>query len=64
MESLEGLPIMSIEIKQLMVKSNVVQKREAGGDGDKKKEQAALAKDVLEQCRNLILEIMDDNRDR
>jgi len=55
---------MSIEIKQLMVKSNVVQKRETGGDADKKKEQAALAKDVLEQCRNLILEIMDDNRDR
>ena len=55
---------MSIEIKQLMVKSNVVQKRGDDGGGDKKKEQAALARDVLEQCRNLILEIMDDNRDR
>ena len=53
---------MSIEIKQLMIKSNVVQKCEE--DGDKKKEQAALAKDILEQCRNLIMEIMDENRDR
>ena len=53
---------MSIEIKQLMVKSNVVQKCEE--DGDKKKEKAALTKDVLEQCRTLILEIMEDNRDR
>lgn len=53
---------MSIEIKQLMVKSSVVQRCE--DDGDKKKDQSALAKDVLEQCRSLILEIMDDNRDR
>lgn len=53
---------MSIEIKQLMVKSNVVQRCE--DDSDKKKEQSAMAKEMLEQCRNLILEIMEDNRDR
>jgi hypothetical protein len=56
--------MMSIEIKQLMVKSNVVQKCGDDEDDGKKKEKAALANEVLAQCRTLILEMMDDNRDR
>jgi len=55
---------MSIEIKQLMVRSNIVQRCGDDEDGDKKKEQSALTKDVLAQCRLLIQEMMDDNRDR
>ncbi len=54
---------MSIEIKQLLVKSNVVQKCD-DENTDKATEQAAMTKSLLEQCRALILEIMDDNRDR
>ncbi|HEY8023231.1 MAG TPA: DUF5908 family protein [Burkholderiaceae bacterium] len=54
---------MSIEIKQLLVKSNIVQKCEDEGD-DKAAEQAALTKSLLEQCRSLILEIMNENRER
>jgi len=54
---------MSIEIKQLLVRSNIVQKRDEGS-GDMAAEQAALAKKLLEQCRSLILEMMNENRER
>ena len=47
---------MSIEIKQLLVKSNVVQKCD-DENTDKATEQAAMTKSLLEQCRALILEI-------
>ena len=54
---------MSIEIKQLLVKSNIVQKCDDEGN-DKASEQATLTKSLLEQCRGLILELMNENRER
>jgi hypothetical protein len=52
---------MSIEIKQLLIKSNIVQKND---DEGKSLDYSALTEGVLEQCRRLILEILSEKGER
>lgn len=52
---------MSVEVRQLVVRSNVVQRcesdEESGADESKKK-------DILEECRRMILEILKEMKER
>lgn len=52
---------MSVEVRQMIVKSNVVQRQEPvreGGIDDNSK------KDILEECRRLILETLREMKER
>ena len=56
---------MSIEIKQLLIKSNVLQKCEGGTDDtDASEQQQELKEEILEECKNLILAMLTRKGDR
>lgn len=54
---------MSIEIKQLMIKSNIVQ-RSGNEEVDVSEEQSTLKEALLTECRHLIMEIMREKGER
>jgi hypothetical protein len=56
---------MSIEIKQLHIKSNVVQRADEGkDDGEPSEEMVALKQELLAECKDLILDTLRDLRER
>lgn len=57
---------MSIEIRQLLIKSNVVQRCATGGegDGDSDEQRAEMHEDILVQCRELVLDILAQRGER
>ncbi|MCP5244470.1 MAG: hypothetical protein H6937_00275 [Burkholderiales bacterium] len=54
---------MSIEIKQLLIKSNIVQRTEAE-NLDSEEERSVLKEELLAECRNLILDMMREKGER
>jgi len=60
---------MSISIRQLTIKSNVVQRCEGGsGSGtdnaEASEQQMELKEEILEECKNLILAMLEQKGDR
>lgn len=60
---------MSIEIRQLLIKSNVAQRRDAadaGGCADSTEAQSTdvMREDILAECRRLILEVLSERGER
>jgi len=55
---------MSIEIKQLLIKSNIVQRAECGTDESSAEQNAAKEEILLEECRRMILDIMREKEER
>ncbi len=56
---------MSIEIKQLHIKSNVVQRADSGrDDGEPSEELATMKQELLAECKDLILDVLRDLRER
>ena len=57
---------MSIEIRQLLIKSNVVQRCATGGEGggDADEQRAEMHEDILAQCRELVLDILAQRGER
>jgi len=58
---------MSISIRQLTIKSNVVQKCENGSGTDNaeaSEQQMELKEEILEECKNLILAMLEQKGDR
>ena len=53
---------MSIEIRQMVVKSNVVQRCESDDDEAKKKDQEKRA--LFEECRQVVLETLREMKER
>jgi len=57
---------MSVEIRQMVVKSNVLQRCEAGDAAEKDKvqpsEEARSA--ILEECRKLVIEMLRERKER
>ncbi len=54
---------MSIEIKQLLIKSNIVQRTEREGT-DTSEEQHVIKEELLAECRRLVLDIMREKEER
>jgi len=54
---------MSIEIKQLLIKSNIIQRAESEGT-DSSEEQHVVKEELLAECRRLVLEIMREREER
>lgn len=54
---------MAIEIKQLLIKSNVVDDAEEDNE-DKDARDASIKNEVLSECRRLILELLSDKGQR
>ncbi len=54
---------MSIEVRQMVVKSNVLQRSEADGN-DRVQNPEENKKVILEECRKLILETLQEMRER
>jgi hypothetical protein len=56
---------MSIEIKQLHIKSNVVQRADdSKDDGEPSEEMQAMKQELLAECKDLILDVLRDLRER
>jgi hypothetical protein len=57
---------MSIEIKQLHIKSSVVQRAKDGGDDDAEpsEQQAAMKEELLAECKTLILDVLRELQER
>ncbi len=56
---------MSIEIKQLQIKSHVVQRAEDGKDDSEPSEATeAFKEELLAECKELILDTLRDLRER
>lgn len=58
---------MSIEIRQLLIKSNVIQRCATGGsdgDVDADEQRAEMHEDILAQCRELVLDILAQRGER
>ena len=59
---------MSIEIRQLLIKSNVVQKQgeERDGNAESAPDEGTegLKEDILAECRRLILDILSERGER
>ena len=54
---------MTVEVRQLIVKSNVLQRHEADGlDGAQLHEETRKA--ILEECRRLILDTLQEMKER
>ena len=54
---------MSIEIKQLLIKSNIVNKAECE-EVDSLEDRHALKEEMLAECRQLIHDILRESRER
>jgi len=56
---------MSIEIRQMVVKSNVVQRGEScGGNNEETSAEKTGKQEILEECKRLILETMQEMKER
>ena len=55
---------MAIEIKQLLIKSNVVDEEESTPAEDRDAAQANIKHEVLSECRRLIVEMLSDKGQR
>lgn len=55
---------MSIEIRQLLIKSNVVQRCATGEEGDAEEQRAEMHEDILAQCREMVLDILNQRGER
>lgn len=56
---------MSIEIKQLQIKSSVVQRRADGESDESQAEQTqALKEDILAECKTMIRDALNDLQER
>lgn len=56
---------MSIEIRQLVIKSNVVQSSAPEHAGtDTPEQQAALKEEILAECKRMVSELLDARGDR
>ncbi len=56
---------MSIEIKQLHIKSNVVQRADEGKiDAEPSEQMEALKEELLAECKDLIRDTLRDLRER
>lgn len=59
---------MSVEIRQMVVKSNVLQRCEsddvAATDKDKAQVPEEARSDILEECRKLVIEMLRERRER
>jgi hypothetical protein len=56
---------MSIEIKQLHIKSNVVQRAAKGEDEARSSVDAeSLKEELLAECKDLILDVLREQRER
>lgn len=60
----DSLNIMSIEIRQMVVKSNVVQRCESGGGNEETSAEKTGKQEILEECKRLILETMQEMKER
>ncbi len=54
---------MSVEVRQLIVKSNVLQRSEADENDDAENPEETK-KAILDECRKLILETLQEMRER
>jgi len=54
---------MSIEIKQLLIKSNIVQRTEHE-DSELSEEQRIFKEEMLAECRRLIIDILQEKEER
>ncbi len=52
---------MSIEVKQMVVKSNVVQRCESTEDGESEE---SKKQSILEECKRLVLEALQEVKER
>jgi hypothetical protein len=55
---------MSIEIKQMVVKSNVVQRCESSDEQGETAAEETRKQEILEACKRLILETMQEMKER
>lgn len=55
---------MSIEIKQLLIKSNVVDDEDDDDDEDGDASTITLKNEVLSECRRMIIEMLNDKGHR
>lgn len=56
---------MSIEIRQLLIKSQLVQRQgEDGGAADAGQQRAEPGADWRAECRRLIVELLDERKER
>ena len=55
---------MSIEIKQLLIKSNIVQRTESEETDDSTEARHAVKEELLAECRRLVLDIMREKEER
>ncbi len=55
---------MSIEIKQLLIKSNIIQRTQSEGTDDSSEGQDIVKEELLAECRRLVLDIMREKEER
>jgi hypothetical protein len=55
---------MAIEIKQLLIKSNVVDDADEENAEDRDARDASIKNEVLSECRRMILELLNDKGQR
>ncbi len=55
---------MPIEIRQLLVKTNVVDDDERQPGGDSQENLDSIRKEILEECRKMMFEIIREERER
>jgi len=57
---------MSIEIKQLQIKSSVVQRCAdgSGEDGDASEQTQSMKEEILAECKSLILDVLSELQER
>ncbi|WP_193747464.1 DUF5908 family protein [Cellvibrio sp. OA-2007] len=55
---------MAIEIKQLLIKSNVVDEEESAPVAEREIASASIKQEVMSECRRLILEMLQDKGQR
>jgi hypothetical protein len=56
--------IMAIEIKQLLIKSNVVDDTDEENAEDRDARDSSIKNEVLSECRRMILELLNDKGQR
>ncbi|WP_420238184.1 DUF5908 family protein [Telmatobacter bradus] len=55
---------MAIEIRQLTIKSSVAVEKEKGASLSSKQERERLKKEILSECRQMMLDMMRQERER
>jgi hypothetical protein len=55
---------MSIEIKQMVVKSNVIQRSGMSEGSDRSRKEEVKKQEILDECKKLIMEAFQEMKER